>query len=228
MFGSRLRSEADQDRFLLKIYETARQLTRKIKDDDPADVVNDIAISCLSKLRDGTWKHEPVNFDSFVLKLVNDCRADRRRRRMREDSYDAEHYRDREPTTQEWMLVDRSRSEESMEDFRRSLVAKLPVGCRSSYRLVREQGFTYTEAAATLGIAAKTVHNHIVYAQRILRAQLREAGIHVAYSSMGGRPRGGRWRNTKVRLAPRYLPPEPAKTDCQPVGMVRSLAPTVR
>jgi RNA polymerase sigma factor (sigma-70 family) len=210
MFGSRLHSQADQDRFLLKIHSTAREVARKIVEhDEPDDVAQDVAIACLVKLRSGEWTHEPANFEGFVLKLVRDCAIDRMRTRISAAENDAEHLRDRTGRTPEWMPADQSKNEESMEWLRRTLVAKVPVHCRSAYRLVREEGLSYAEVATVLGISIKTVQSHIVQAQRVLRDELRAAGIPVAYSARGGRPRGGRWRHTKIRLQPRYLPPSP-------------------
>jgi RNA polymerase sigma factor (sigma-70 family) len=222
MFGPRLNTEADQDRFLLKIHEAVVALARrKVKNDDPDDVAHDITVSCLARLRSGEWTHEPENFDAFVESLVKYCAANRLRKRKSDMEHDAEHLRDRQDSTPEWMQADRSRDEASMEELRKTLIEKLPVHCRSSYRLVREEGRSYNEAAAILGLSANTVHNHIVDAQRVLRGELRAEGIPVAYSPRGGKPRGGRWRSNKVRLTPLYLLPEPAKTDREPVGVVR-------
>jgi RNA polymerase sigma factor (sigma-70 family) len=220
MFGSPLRTEADQDRFLMKIYTTALEIAAKIEDvEDIDDLVQDIALSCLTRLRKRAWTHEPANFESFVRNLVNDSVIDRWRKRVSDAEHDAQHLADRTDHVPDWMPADQSQSEQALEPYRRSIVDKLPVSCRSPYHLVRECGLSYEQAAAILGITANTVHNHINHAQRILRNELRKAGIPVQYTRNGGRPRGGRWRCNQMRLKPRYLPPNTADRDADDASL---------
>ena len=65
-------------------------------------------------------------------------------------------------------------------ELRRSVneaVAALPDRCREIFLLNREQGLTYTEIAALLGVTAKTVEYHMARAFVALRARLAEWNI---------------------------------------------------
>lgn len=58
-------------------------------------------------------------------------------------------------------------------------VESLPPQCRQAYKLVREEGFSYKDAARIMGISSKTVDRHIVQAVKKLVEKLQPYfGVH--------------------------------------------------
>jgi len=53
-------------------------------------------------------------------------------------------------------------------------IEQLPPQCKATFKLVKEQGMKYKEAAEALGISKNTVENHLVKALKILKKTLRE------------------------------------------------------
>jgi RNA polymerase sigma-70 factor (ECF subfamily) len=61
----------------------------------------------------------------------------------------------------------------------RNAVSELPARCRVVFLLYRGHGLSMREVAETLGIAPKTVENHIAKAMLHCRSRLRKAGRDV-------------------------------------------------
>jgi RNA polymerase sigma-70 factor (ECF subfamily) len=80
------------------------------------------------------------------------------------------------------MEPDTAMHEEELATFRERMLASLPERCRSAYLMVREEGFSYGEAAARLGITRRAVHMHVVDAQRRFREELPQQGVAVVSS----------------------------------------------
>lgn len=59
------------------------------------------------------------------------------------------------------------------------VIAKLPPQRRKAYRLCKEAGKTYEEAALEMNVSKGTVHDHIVNANRFIKEQLLKADITV-------------------------------------------------
>lgn len=59
-----------------------------------------------------------------------------------------------------------------LEQVAREAVDALPERQRSVFKMARERGMSYAEIAATLGIAPKTVENHMGRALKFLRERL--------------------------------------------------------
>lgn len=68
--------------------------------------------------------------------------------------------------------ADRLAESEELARAVREAVAKLPDRCRDVITLHREQGLSYKEVGATLGIAPNTVEVHMAKAFRLLRRHL--------------------------------------------------------
>ncbi len=205
-------SEADQDTLLLAIYELAPSFIRgTVPKQDAPDVLHDISLEWLVKLRSNNWRTTPENLQAFVRKLVSDHLVDRRRKRIRRKDHDGEHLRARSVTMPVWVCPDRSDDEDANAKLRQQLLGKLSEQCRQTHRLIREEGLTYSQAAALLGVSVHTAHTYMARAHRILRAELVRLGISVANSHAGGRPRTltRRWKraaNTHQRSAVHHQP----------------------
>ena len=59
-----------------------------------------------------------------------------------------------------------------LEDALARELAELPPRCREVFALLRYEGMSQAEAAATLGISRKTVEIHLGRAMKLLRAGL--------------------------------------------------------
>jgi RNA polymerase sigma factor (sigma-70 family) len=173
-------SEVDQDALLIAIYLMMPPFVRgRVPGQDVEDVVHDIALDWLVKLRTGSWAPTPDNLQAFVRKLVADHLVDRRRKRIRRKDHDGEHLRVRTVTTPTWVSPDRSNDEEVNDAIARRLIDQLPARCRTAHCLIREDGWSYKDTAALLGVSVGTVHTYIGRAQRRLRTELRLIGIPV-------------------------------------------------
>ena len=173
-------SEDDQDALLLAIYFMAPPFVYgQVPRQDIEDVVHDIALDWLIKLRTGCWAPSPENFQAFVRELVRNHVIDRRRKRIRRKDHDGEHLRSRTVTTPTWVSPDRSDDEDVNASLARSLIDKLPEQCRTAHVLIREDGWSYQDTAALLGVSVQSVHTYMGRAQRKLREELRLVGIAV-------------------------------------------------
>jgi RNA polymerase sigma factor (sigma-70 family) len=211
MSDTLLLTEADQDRVLLEIYSLSRAFLRgKVAKQNIDDAVHDIATDCLIKLRTGVWTEAPDNMQAFVRKLVRDYVIDRRRKRVPREEHDAEHLRAREAMPPAWVLPDRpDDDEESIADFRRQVLSKVPKCFREAYYIVREQGLSYEEAAGRMGVTPETVHDYIKKANRAFRKELRVLGI-ANPKHVEDRTSDTNWRSPEARFAPAYVSHEPA------------------
>src|SRR4051812_44270091 len=97
-------SEVDQDALLLGMYCLAPHFVRgQVARQDIEDVVHDIALEWLIKLRSGDWAPSPENFQAFVRELVKNHVVDRRRKRISGEDHDGEHHRVRSALSPAWV-----------------------------------------------------------------------------------------------------------------------------
>ncbi len=61
-----------------------------------------------------------------------------------------------------------------LEDFLKTLIDDLPPNCQLVFRMVREEGLSYEEAAEKLGLAPKTVKNQLFLALSKIKTGLAE------------------------------------------------------
>jgi RNA polymerase sigma-70 factor (family 1) len=65
--------------------------------------------------------------------------------------------------------------------FLENILSSLPERTRTIFRQCREQGRSYEEVAADLGISKSAVKNHMVYAMKVMRASVeKELGISLS------------------------------------------------
>jgi RNA polymerase sigma factor (sigma-70 family) len=64
------------------------------------------------------------------------------------------------------------------------MVAQMPLRRREVWKLVREQGFTYQQAADTLGISVASVVTHLQKARDYFLTGLEHAGVHLTVGTI--------------------------------------------
>jgi hypothetical protein len=82
-------SEAEQDVILLQLYDLAsRHAAERVRASRRDDLVQDLALKWLERLRNGTWDVPAEQFDAFVLDAVQHRRTADRPERQAEKSVD--------------------------------------------------------------------------------------------------------------------------------------------
>jgi RNA polymerase sigma-70 factor (ECF subfamily) len=77
-------------------------------------------------------------------------------------------------------------------------VAGLPERCREAFVLVRENEFTYEQAAAAMAVSPLTAKKHMTFAQRALREAITDAGYRdAARAAMKQLPAGPAGENSQ-------------------------------
>ena len=179
------KAEAD---LLLEITAIARKKARRFVDAETArDIAQDVALECLVRLREGTPTLDLDRLPGLAAWMARTRAMDQRRRDKRRARPDEDYMRELTDSTHAWMEPDAAVHEEELEQFREQTIAELPENCRRSYTLVREEGRTYDEAAAELGVSRSTVHAHVALAQRRFREGLPRHAVPVPPSMRGGR-----------------------------------------
>jgi DNA-directed RNA polymerase specialized sigma24 family protein len=177
---SALRSKAGQRRLLFAIGHNARRFAMgKVDDQDIEDIVGDIVLHCLRKIRSRKWRRVPANVQALVRKLTSDRIADVRRRRRVQNGLTREFLRGARPTDRHWMSADCGWDETSIDAFQAEVMKKLSPRCRRAYYLVRVEGLSHERAAELMGISHRTVETHILVANRAFRAELQLVGVPV-------------------------------------------------
>jgi RNA polymerase sigma-70 factor, ECF subfamily len=187
---------ANIERLADRLYGTALRLTRNR--DDAEDLVAEAVAKAWAKLGE---LNEPAAFDGWILRILSNTFVSRwrHRRASPEVALDPPEGEDDEPFSlfeklhQPFLLWWSSPEEETIakllgEDLDRALAA-LPDAFRVAIVLVEVQGYSYTEAAALLGIPVGTVRSRLSRA----RSQLQRALWHHAVEAglIGGGPKKG-------------------------------------
>jgi DNA-directed RNA polymerase specialized sigma24 family protein len=173
------RSNADQDRLLLRIYHLTRQYAQEmvLRSQDVEDVVQEIAERCLITLRARRWRYAPRDFDLFVRVMVWNHIQKRRRSGRALAKYEMEHFLARANTQTEWMCADPSINEATIDALQSQILETLPWWTQMAYTLVRRHGMSHAKAAAQIGVAPATLNNYIGEAHRCFRSELRARGL---------------------------------------------------
>jgi len=193
-------SRKEQDAILLEIYVLAgKHALEWISAQYRADIVHDIALACLERLRDGTWTAPELGLDRFVeLQILDRC-VKRRRSRRSAEQRDAKYLASVVDAPREWMSQELKREEDRLREFAATVRKTLSKGERRAHLLVRDDGITYAQAAKKLRIPRGLVHTRIKTVHRAFRAAMKEIGIEPPASTRGGRP------TRPVRRASRLL-----------------------
>ncbi len=193
-------SEPEQDAVLLRVYALAKRHANELvgfrrRD----DLVQNLALRWLERLRAGTWDVTPEEWDEFVVAEIWDRKDGGRRQRRRAMRRAAIHLEIVTNEPREWMSPELQLEEESLRDFAEQVRHTLPRKCVRAHRLVRDDAMTYAQAAKTLRVSKGDVHESIKTVHRAFRGALPKVGIEPSTSPRGGGPGRARRRATKVR-----------------------------
>ncbi len=162
------------------------------------DVVQNVALECLERLRARTWVTPTLGLDRYVELRVLDIRIKRRRSRNRDEQRDARYLRTFIDAPREWMSQELKGEEDRLREFAATVRKTLRRGEVRAHLLVRDDNMTYAKAAKTLRIPRERVHTRMTIVHHAFRTALKEIGIEPHASTRGGRPR--RAVSSKTRL----------------------------
>jgi RNA polymerase sigma factor (sigma-70 family) len=185
-------ADAAHDALLVEIAALARQFAQSAVNRDPDDVAHDVVLACLVKMRAGEWTADRASLPGLVRRMVHGKAVDSRRSEGRRTEREAEHGRTLSESPPAWMSPELAMEAQELTELHQQALATIPEVCRRAYVMVREEGATYEEAAARLGVSRDAVASHVVRAQRRLRRHFAEHGIHAParYKSNVGREAG--------------------------------------
>jgi RNA polymerase sigma-70 factor (ECF subfamily) len=182
--------EVRLETLLVEIARLAREFARSnnVKARHVDDLVQDVVLECLVSIREGQWNGDEAPLPKIVGRIVR-CRAvDALRHRQRTAAREADFSREVNETSHAWMAPDAVAEERELQALHEKALAALPPACRRAYVMVREEGFSYAQAATILGVSRSGVSAFVVKAQRKLRGQLKRRGIEATV-----------WRRRRLR-----------------------------
>ena len=165
-------SPSDEASLLLRVTELANRFaSRLVEPQDVDDLVQQIVLDCLVRLRTDRWRVR-TSLRGVVRSMV-------RRRWIRNminakcrGAADARHLANQNDYEPEWMDSDMMLELSEAETVRAQALAELPERCCTAYLLVREEKATYRDVAAGLGISIGLVANYVKNAERHLTARV--------------------------------------------------------
>jgi RNA polymerase sigma factor (sigma-70 family) len=147
---------------------------RSLGKDAARDVVHDVYLRLWERWKDLTPEERD---DGVVITAVRNKVIDV----MRHDSHAVEITEEMEETGEVPSIAPIEPDEEvDFAEVVDSIVAQLSPRCRDTYLMVREQGFTYVQAAAALNIGYESVKTHMKRATFLIREALTDGGYSVA------------------------------------------------
>jgi RNA polymerase sigma-70 factor (family 1) len=157
------------DRYYQKIYRHIFSLVQLTELTE--DVVHEVFMKVWEMRANFEIK---VNFNSYIYRMAHNKAIDLTRR-IASDKKMRDHLLDRYQS----VFQDFSRTEAELERIDALVelaLESLPNKRRKVYELIRQQGHSYEEVAAMLGISTSTVRDHLVKAAAALRTFLAERG----------------------------------------------------
>ena len=169
---------SEEARLLANISTLASRFARRLlatesaeRADDAEDIAQSVVLKCLLLMRAGRWRVE-TTLEGYVASITWREHASARRRSTNRSERDAQFLAEREAQHPAWMDAEASVREGENERMRRLALSRVPMRCRESYRLVREEGATYREAARQLGTSMAMVVRHLARAERLLASTM--------------------------------------------------------
>lgn len=182
-------SRKEQDAVLLEIYGLASKHANEwIHAHYREDIVQDVALDCLERLREGTWVTPVFGLDRFVeLEILNRC-VKRRRSRGAAERRDARYLAAITDVPREWMSQELKAKEDQLREFAASVRKTLRKSAVRAHLMVRDDHMTYAAAAKRLRVTRERIHTHIKTVHQAFRTALPAIGIEPPTSRRGGRP----------------------------------------
>jgi RNA polymerase sigma factor (sigma-70 family) len=135
---------------------------RYLSRDDALEIAHDIAVSMLR------LPPERVTGTLIYVAVANHVRR-RWRSSNRRRAVEGAYHERWTSTTPSWADPDADLELREMQSRIASVVASMPDGMREVFVLIREEGLTYKDVAARLGIGVGTVHTQLSRATALLR-----------------------------------------------------------
>ena len=169
---------SEEARLLANISTLATRFARRLvatdaaeRADEADDIAQSVVLNCLMLMRAGRWRVE-TTLGAFVASITWREHAFSRRRSTNRSERDAQFLAERMAQHPAWMDAEASLGEGENKRMRSLALSRLPELCQESYRLVREEGATYREAARQLGTSFGKVVRHVARAERMLASRL--------------------------------------------------------
>lgn len=177
-----------------EVSEIARRIGARVAEGEELDdLVQDVVLTCITEHRKGRLVIDRDRLPGLVKLLVLAHTAHDLRTTRRWAEREALHEQETSDSEHVWMSPDLAVDELELEEvYQRTLDALTPA-CRRAYLLVRNDGLTYEQAAARLGVSRSAISFHLVTAQARFREALRAYGIDVPV------PRGTRCCKASAR-----------------------------
>jgi RNA polymerase sigma-70 factor (ECF subfamily) len=188
-----LAATTDLERKCSQVFELLRPqlyaFARRYLDPDAAeDAVQETMISCWRRRQRVFVPGRTAPFFFRALKnRIGTMRLRERRRLVRMSKYRYHLQTFYEPVDP----VDKALEDGEMATVIERTLATMPLRCRTTWLLVRENGMSYQEAATTMGLALATVKGHMTRAQTLLREAFFEAGYRESPKLLTAKGRAG-------------------------------------
>jgi RNA polymerase sigma-70 factor (ECF subfamily) len=174
--------DATIEHLLVQVIEIARDAAARIvSGDDADDVVQQVVMDCLIRMREHRWKVSREHLTGVVRRMVLWRAIDGWRTRGRRRARETEHARELSEGTHAWMSPDLMHEDRELRDLQEQTLGAIPRVCRRAYVMVRLEDLSYEEAAERLGVSPRTVKSHVARAQRRFREELERLGIQAPY-----------------------------------------------
>ena len=169
---------SEEARLLADISTLATRFARKLlasepdeRADEAEDIAQSVVLNCQTLIRARRWRVD-TSLEALVASITWREHAFSKRRSTNRSERDAQFLAEREAQHPAWMDAEASVREGENTRMRSLALSRLPTRCRESYRLVREDGATYREAARQLGTTVWKVDRDVARAERLLASRM--------------------------------------------------------
>jgi RNA polymerase sigma-70 factor (ECF subfamily) len=177
MSGRNAETAMDESSALFaEIIERGMEYAARLVDYDTArDVSHEIAVDVWERRRENpALLATPGEVGPYVYRAVHNRVLNVLRGRKRREARELVHTEAREASAKTWMQPSLDVEERELAQRVRRAIDAMPPKARAVYLRVREDGASYQEVAREMGISVKTVQDHIVRAQALLRKAIAE------------------------------------------------------
>lgn len=178
MSGRNAETAMDESSALFaEIIERGMEYAARLVDYDTArDVSHEIAVDVWERRRENpALLATPAEIGPYVYRAVYNRVLNVMRGRKRRQARELAHAEVREGRAHAWMQPSLEVEERELAERIRRAIEAMPPRARTVYLRVREDGLSYQDVAREMGISVKTVQDHVVRAQALLRKALAEA-----------------------------------------------------
>jgi RNA polymerase sigma factor (sigma-70 family) len=191
-----------QDRLLIRIYEIARTFVpRAVRGADAEDVVHDVALDCLMKLRSDALQLDEDRFDQFVRRIIRRQSIDLLRRSISREDRDGFVATASSDPRHIWMSPALGLVDDFYEAFTQRTLARLPKDWKRAFAMTQDERLRYEQVAERLGISRAMVHKYLAGVRAEFRKELPSIDLQLP-DSRNDRRTGARKRCRKPPRKP--------------------------